>query len=75
MEQFILGLLIGVVFFILLGVAGFIGYKIGRKSPSKLSNDPVTDKEKRKAEALSNHFANLMHYDIDKALQRKKVNE
>ncbi|ULT55403.1 hypothetical protein L1999_20185 [Neobacillus drentensis] len=67
--EFIYGLLTAVVFFIALLSFYFIGYKQGNKQTSK----PPDLEEVRKAKEMRKGFMNMMNYDVDKALQRKKV--
>lgn len=70
--DYLLGALISVVFFILLLTSVFIGYQIGHKKtiPPPIETD---DEELRRAKKLQEDFAKLMSYDVDKALQSKKV--
>jgi hypothetical protein len=67
--EFLYGLLTAVVFFIALLSFYYIGYKQGNKQTSK----PPDDEDVRKAKNLRKGFMNMMEYDVDKALQRKKV--
>jgi hypothetical protein len=67
--DFLYGLLTAVVFFIALLSFYYIGYKQGTKRTAK----PPDDEEVRKAKNLRKGFMNMMEYDVDKALQRKKV--
>jgi hypothetical protein len=67
--EFIYGLLTAVVFFIALISFYFIGYKQGNKQTSK----PPDNEEVRKAKEMRVGFMNMMNYDVDTALQRKKV--
>jgi hypothetical protein len=67
--DFIYGLLTAVVFFIALLSFYYIGYRQGTKRTAK----PPDDEEVRKAKNLRKGFMNMMEYDVDKALQRKKV--
>lgn len=71
--EFILGLLTAVVFFICL----FIAFKLGQKQtkPTKKDN-PLTEDEQRqrdKIKQFDQHFKSLFAYDVDTAIQRKKV--
>jgi len=69
--DFIYGLLTAVVFFIALLSFYYIGYKQGSRRTTK---PPDTDLEEiRKAREMRKEFMNMMNYDVDKALQRKKV--
>jgi Na+/H+ antiporter NhaC len=67
--DFLYGLLTAVVFFIALISFYFIGYKQGNKHTSK----PPDDEEVRKAKVMRVDFMNMMNYDVDTALKRKKV--
>jgi hypothetical protein len=67
--DFLYGLLTAVVFFIALLSFYYIGHKQGTKRTAK----PPDDEEVRKAKNLRKGFMNMMEYDVDKALQRKKV--
>jgi hypothetical protein len=67
--DFLYGLLTAVVFFISLLSFYYIGYKQGGKRTA----NPPDDEEVRKAKNLRKGFMNMMEYDVDKALQRKKV--
>jgi hypothetical protein len=66
--EFIYGLLTAVVFFALLSFY-YIGYKQGNKQTSK----PPDDEEVRKAREMRKSFMNMLTYDVDTALQKKKV--
>lgn len=68
--EYILGLLTGVVFFSLLGVALYIGYRLGKKKPKVT---PVDEEEQRRTKQFDDHFKALFNYDVQTALQRKKV--
>lgn len=71
--EYILGLLSGVVFFVVIGIALYIGYRIGRQ---KANSVPLEDEQVRqKRERFDKHFKDLFSYDVDTALQRKKVTD
>lgn len=70
--EFFLGLLSTVVFFILLFLASFIGYKLGKKK-TDVKATPVSEEEQRKIEQFNNHFKALFAYDVSTAMKRKKV--
>lgn len=70
--QFILGLLTAVAFFIFMALAIYVGYRIGKK---RLTPVPVDDEEKRRSERFNKHFQDLFKYDLETALQRKKVTD
>lgn len=71
--EFLLGLLTAVVFFICL----FIAFKIGQKQTKTIKKDnPLTEEDQRQREKIKQfdqHFKSLFAYDVEKALQRKKV--
>jgi hypothetical protein len=67
--EFLYGLLTAVVFFIALLSFYYIGYKQGNKRTTK----PPDDEEVRKAKEIRRGFMNMMTYDVNKALQKKKV--
>jgi hypothetical protein len=69
--DFLYGLLTAVVFFIALLSFYYIGYKQGSKRTAK-PPDPDNE-EHRRAKEMRTGFMNMMEYDVDKALQRKKV--
>lgn len=69
--EFLIGLLSGVVLFILLLTAVYIGYRLGRKNGSVVSEPD--EEQARKAKKLHEDFVKLMNYDVSTALQRKKV--
>jgi hypothetical protein len=69
---FLTGLLTGVGLLVVLSVALFVGYKLGNKQPSKQSIEP-TETEQRQIEELKSQFNEIMNYDFNKAIQRKKV--
>jgi hypothetical protein len=69
--MFLIGLLSGVVFFIVLIGAIYTGYRLGHKQKNK---PPDRDEQqKRHAEQLKKDFDSLMSYNVNTALQRKKV--
>lgn len=65
-----MGLFTSIVFLLFLGVAIFIGYKLGKKNKT-IQHDPVSDEEKRKAQEMQSHFSRLMTYDVDVALGKR----
>lgn len=68
--EYLLGLLIGVVFCCVLATVLLIGYRLGRKKPDP---EPVKDDVLRHQEQLKKDFQELMNYDVERALQRKQV--
>jgi cbb3-type cytochrome oxidase subunit 3 len=69
--DFLLGLLTAVVFFIAVIAVYFVGYKQGKRHQP--ANKPLPDEEKQKMERFNKHFKELFAYDVDTAIQRKKV--
>ena len=67
---FVYGLLTAVVFFIALLGAFYTGYKKGKRTPTPT---PIQEEDKRKLEQFNKGFKEMFAYDVDKALQRKKV--
>jgi hypothetical protein len=68
--EFFLGALTAVVFFLLL----IFAYWIGTKQTIKAQPPPPMDSEhKKELERYNKHFKALFNYDVEKALQRKKV--
>lgn len=68
--EYLLGLLTGLVLFLCV----LIGFYFGQKQPKrKVEHKPISDTEKQQIERFNKHFKELFSYDVDKALQRKKV--
>jgi hypothetical protein len=63
--EFILGLLTAVVFFI----AFYLGTRYGSKKPTITANE----EDAQRAREHRKGFMNMMNYDVDTALQKKKV--
>lgn len=68
--QFLLGLLSGVGFFVVL----LYVYKLGQQS-KRPAVTQTNDEEARKAKHLRDGFVQLMSYDVTTALKGKKVSE
>jgi choline-glycine betaine transporter len=68
--QFLYGLLTAVVFFIVLLAVFYVGYKRGKQTHV---STPIPTEEKKKMEKFNKHFQALFTYDVDTALQKKKV--
>ena len=79
MNSFVLGLLSSVVLFVVIGASFYIGYRLGIKNkpiPQVKSQDELSIDEKHELQRLENlqkGFVKLMNYDVNTALQRKKV--
>lgn len=70
--EFIIGLLTAVVFFICL----FVAFHLGKKQTKKSDKPQLTEDEQRQKDLTkqyNEHFKKLFRYDIDTAIQRKKV--
>jgi predicted polyphosphate/ATP-dependent NAD kinase len=63
--EYFYGLLTAVVFFIV--------YELGKHTGKKAPVTPVSEERKREMEQFDKHFKNLFTYDVDKAVQGKKV--
>lgn len=68
--EYLIGLLTAVVFFVFLSIVAYVGYRFGKVKKSIPSED---DEVQRKREKMQQEFVELMNYDVNKALQRKKV--
>jgi hypothetical protein len=71
--EFMIGALTGVLFFICVATAYAIGTRKA-KTPSKVA--AFTEEEQRKRDEIkryNEHFKKLFSYDVDTALQKKKV--
>lgn len=68
--EFLYGLLTAVVFFIALITFYYIGYKQGKKVSAPL---PLDEEKQREIDRFNKGFKELFNYDVEKALQRKKV--
>jgi hypothetical protein len=71
--DFILGVLSAVLFFCCLFLAYWMGTRQTNK-PSK-TNTPTEDEQRQKEQIkqYNEHFKKLFSYDVDTAIQRKKV--
>jgi cystathionine beta-lyase/cystathionine gamma-synthase len=71
--EFLFGVLTTVLFFCCVSVA----YRMGKKQAKKISkvNTPSEEEQHQKEQIkrYNDHFKKLFSYDVDKALQRKKV--
>jgi hypothetical protein len=72
--EYILGLLSGVVFFAVLGAVLYTGYRLGQKKLPVQSVE-VDETEQQKIKDFDKYFKDIMSYDTDIALQRKKVTD
>jgi hypothetical protein len=67
--EFFLGALTAVVFFLLL----LIVYWLGTKRTIKAQPPPMDHQQKEELKRYNDHFKKLFTYDVEKAIQRKKV--
>ena len=73
--EFLYGLLTAVAFFIALLGFYFIGYKAGKRTHTPKPLSEADESEKYKLEQFNKGFKEMFAYDVDKALQRKKVTQ
>lgn len=72
--QLLFGALIAAVFLILIFLGGFLGYKLGKKNNLPPPNeDEKNEDEALRQKKLYEDFTKLMNYDVEMALQSKKV--
>lgn len=71
--DFLLGLLVGVILFVVIGLSLYIGFRIGKKN--RPTPQKIDEQEEQRIKKFNNHFKALFSYDVDTALQRKKVTE
>jgi uncharacterized membrane protein len=69
--EYLLGILTGVGLFAFIILSIYIGYRMGNKR-SHTNAEPSED-EQRQQKELKEQFTKLMNYDLNTALQRKKV--
>jgi hypothetical protein len=70
MNDYFLGLLTAVVFFVALLFFFWLGTRYGKKPQPPPS---MEDERRKEIERYNKHFKALFNYDVDKARQRKKV--
>jgi hypothetical protein len=68
--EYFLGLLTAVVFFIVTFFFFYMGYKQGKKASAPI---PLDKEKKRQMEQFDKGFKEIFSYDVEKALQKKKV--
>jgi hypothetical protein len=66
-------LLLAVVFFIELLVVFYIGLKLGKRLEKREAPIPLNDDKQRQLEQYDKGFKAIFSYDVEKALQPKKV--
>lgn len=72
-NMFLLGLLTAVVLFVVGGALLYVGYRLGKKNkPIKQELDEV---EQHRLKKFNEDFKEMWFYDVDQALQRKKVTD
>lgn len=64
--QYIIGLVLALVFFICLGLAFYLGYRFGKKD--KPAANKVTKEEQEKLKKRLEGLQNMMNYDLNQAL-------
>lgn len=70
--QFLLGLLTAIVFFILLSISFYLGYRFNHKREKQPNID---EEEQRLNKQLHKDFLKMMNYSTEVALERKKVTD
>jgi hypothetical protein len=68
--EYLIGALLAVFFFIALVFSFYVGYKQGKKVSAPI---PLNDEKKRQLEQYDKGFKEIFSYDVEKALQPKKV--
>jgi cbb3-type cytochrome oxidase subunit 3 len=68
--EFFLGLFTAIVFFCCILFAFWMGLRTSKKTAGA---KPIDEEEQRKAKELHKDFMNVMNYNENVALQRKKV--
>lgn len=68
--QIIIGFALCLVFFLCLGLSGYIGYRIGKGKP-KAELPKLTEKELFEIKQKEIGFKNVMNYDIETAMGLK----
>jgi hypothetical protein len=68
--EYFLGLLTAVVFFVVTFFFFYMGYKQGKKTSVPI---PLDKEKKRQMEQFDKGFKEIFSYDVEKALQKKKV--
>jgi hypothetical protein len=68
--EYVIGALIVVAFFIALLSGVYIGYRLKH---TKSKPPDIDQEQKRHADQLKKDFDNLMSYNVNTALQKKKV--
>jgi hypothetical protein len=66
--DYILGLLTAVVFFVAILFAYYLGARTKQSKPI-----PVDEEKKQEIEQFNKNFKAMFNYDVDTAVQRKKV--
>ncbi|MGM7719433.1 hypothetical protein [Metabacillus sp. Hm71] len=69
--DFVFGFLIGIALFVVIYSAYQVGRLVGNKRVKPVEAD---SEELRRAKELHQGFLQVMNYDVNKALERKKVN-
>jgi virulence-associated protein VapD len=68
--EYLIGALLAVFFFCTVIGSFYSGYKQGKKVSAPI---PLDDEKKRQMERFDKGFKEIFSYDVEKALQKKKV--
>jgi hypothetical protein len=83
--MYFLGLLSGIIFYAILGLAFYLGYRFSDKIkgkfkfneaiiPKSITDNPeLSEEQKNKLKQIQEGWQNILNYDVNVALQRKKV--
>jgi hypothetical protein len=78
--QYIIGAVIALIFICGLGAAFLIGYRMGKAQKAAKAPPPVSkedkamlEEQKRREDQLQKDFRTISGYNLNKALERKKV--
>lgn len=67
--MYLLGLLSGVVLFVVVGASMYLGYRLGKKN--KPAKEEVDETEQERLKRYNEHFKALFSYDVDTAYGKK----
>ncbi len=85
--MYFLGLLSGIIFYAILGLIFYLGYRFSNKInkkfkfndqiiPKSLTSDSnLTEDQRNKLKQIQEGWNNILNYDVNTALQRKKSTE
>jgi uncharacterized protein YneF (UPF0154 family) len=75
--EILIGLIMGLILFIMLAVVFYAGYRLGKKNsipiiPKSISQNPeLTEDQKKRLELITQGWQNVLNYDVSTALQKK----